>query len=526
MKPLILIADAAKNRAEEVAAVLSERGYGVVIAEHGVEALERALRDGPKLVIAPHGLPLVDAPRLAEIVGSNPRTRDVRFLFLGEADASSRVDLGIGDEQIPATLRPDDIAEAACELLERQDRIADFAAITGKGERGCGSLAELSLADLIQLLHAGRKSGVLEVDTDHTVFGPVDGAIWVRNGEIIDARTGSAEREKALFRMLSWKTGDFSFGPGSPDHASPLSHVRHVSRIEVPTRALLAEGLRQLQEWNRLATRLPTPDASIRLAVAVDDLPAAVHPLTREVLAQLQIHPQVADVVDHCSYPDYQVLRTLHTLEERGLIALARTHSPAVANPTTGVFSPPQARRLLEWAREAQGRPREVANVRLIVSASSPTAVADFANLLRPIPGVSLSAEMERGEIGEDDLLVLGTVRVDDRLSIELVHVPSIERFAPFWARAAHDSLGVLFLLSGAVGEAVERLAPMSQTVRSLPRARVFHAALLAKGDRLSPDELRENLELFDEASLFLLPLEAAKVPGTLVAKMFARLVP
>jgi CheY-like chemotaxis protein len=517
MNGLILIADSHAARGEAVAVELEERGHDVRVAEHGVAALERALGDGPKLVIAAHGLPLVDAPRLAELVGSNPRTRDARFLFLGEPEQGTRFAMGLGDEQVPATLRPADIADVACELLERQERIADFDALTGKGEHSSGTLEQLSLADLVRLLHVGGKSGCLEVEHQDPTHGPLEGAIWVRDGEIIDARTGSAEREKALFRMLTWKDGDFAFAPGQSD-APP--------RMRVATRALLAEGVRQIKEWSRRSTQLPQLDALIRLRVSPAELPAGIHPLTQEVLAQLETYQQVGEVVDHCTFPDYQVLRTLQTLEERGLVALSRAQLPAEPLPESGLFSSAQVRRLREWVRDTQGRPREPRDARLVVAASDPAALADFANLLRPIPGVTLSAEMERGAIAPDDLAPLGRVRIDERLGIELVHVPSLARFAPFWTRAGHGSLGALFLLSGAVGEAVTRLQPMVAAMQRLPRMRLFHAAMLAKGDRLSPNELRENLSLFDDASLFLLPLEASKDPASLVVRMFARMVP
>jgi CheY-like chemotaxis protein len=517
MSSLILIADANRERAAGVARALEDRGHQVAIADHGVAALERALGDGPKLVVAAHGLPLVDAPRLAEIVGSNPRTRDARFLFLGEPDPAARFEQGLGDEQVAATLRYDDIADAAGELLERQDCIAQFDAVTGKGERGAGSLKQLALVDLVRLLHLGRKSGCLEIEYCDPVQGPLEGAIWVRDGEIIDARTGCAEREKALFRMLGWKHGDFCFGPGSCDE---------VPRMRVPTRALLAEGMRQLQEWTRLATRLPPLDALIRLRVSPGELPAGIHPLTREVLGLLETYERVGDIVDHATFPDYQVLRTLSRLDERGLVALNRSHAAGERRSGSGLFSPAQLRRLRDWIRESQGRPRELRDARLLVAASNPTALADFANLLRPIEGVCLSPEMDRGTIGAADLATLGRVRIDERLGIELVHLPARARFAPFWQRAGHGSLGVLFLLSGSVSEAVAQLQPMVAAMRRLPRMRLFHAVLLAKGDRLEPDEVRENLSLFDEASLFLLPLEASKDPTNLVASLFARLVP
>ena len=52
-------------------------------------------------------------------------------------------------------------------------------------------------------------------------------------------------------------------------------------------------------------------------------LPNVIHPLTQEVLMVLEHYTRVSEILDHCSYPDYQVLRTLHTPRE----------APARANP-------------------------------------------------------------------------------------------------------------------------------------------------------------------------------------------------
>ena len=84
----------------------------------------------------------------------------------------------------------------------------------------------------------------------------------------------------------------------------------------------------------------------------------------------------------------------------------------------------------------------------------------------------------------------------------------------------------MLFLLSGNVGAAANTLAPMVDRVSELPRVRLFHSVLLGKGDRVSPDELRENLSLIDDASLVLIPLDTSKDPATLLGRLFSRIVP
>ncbi|MCA9509630.1 MAG: DUF4388 domain-containing protein [Myxococcales bacterium] len=514
---VLLVADGNAGRARRLAAALEGEVERVEVADNGVVAIERALALAPSLLVAAHGLPLVDAPRLAEIVASNPRTSSTRFLFLGEPERSS-FQPGVGDEQVPATLRPLDVADVAREMLARQRRAQQFAVAAGSGHASSGSLEELALADALRMLNEGAKSGRLELSHDDLGGERHAGSVDVERGEIVGARTGRATGEKALFRMLLWDAGSFRFGPrGTPGEAM---------RMRMPTRQLLAEGLRQASEWKRLSTQLPPLDSRIHLRVEPADLPSGVHPLTQEVLVLLEAQERVGDVVDHASFPDYQVLRTLRTLEERGIVAIGRSACEPRPGPREGLFGEPQVRRLREWIRDAQGHPSTPRPARLVVAASDASGLPDLANLLRPIPGVALAPAMEAGRVARDAIAPLGTVRIDERHAIELVHVPSAPRFAPLWARAAHGALGVVFLLSGAVGEAATRLAPMVRAVHALPRPRVFHAALLGKGERPSPDELRENLSLIDEGSLFLIPLEPSKEPSTLLARLFARIVP
>ena len=76
------------------------------------------------------------------------------------------------------------------------------------------------------------------------------------------------------------------------------------------------------------------------------------------------------------------------------------------------------------------------------------------------------------------------------------------------------------------MSEEARRIQPIAQVLARLPRARTFHVVLLAKQDRIAPDELRENLALIDEASLFLLPLEGRREPLALLRTLFTRVLP
>ena len=82
-----------------------------------------------------------------------------------------------------------------------------------------------------------------------------------------------------MFRLLGWSEGSFAFRPDAG---------RVATQITTPTRALLLEGMRQLDEGKRLRTQLPSRDAHVALKVRSGTLPSVVQPLTQEVLPQMQ----------------------------------------------------------------------------------------------------------------------------------------------------------------------------------------------------------------------------------------------
>ncbi len=194
------------------------------------------------------------------------------------------------------------------------------------------------------------------------------------------------------------------------------------------------------------------------------------------------------------------------------------------AHASESLASPEQVARLQRWL--AAGRPRASAarSVKLLVIPAETAALQDFLRLLAVLPGVRIENRAAEGSY--DDLAPLGHVALNPELSIELLHVPVGETFAPLWSVAAHGALGALFLLPSPVRESAPALPRASEVFRSLPRARTFHVGLLRKGERTSPDELREHLSLLDEASLFLVPVESPKSAVALLTDMFGRVLP
>lgn len=516
MSRFVLIADGNAGRRRRLAEACEALGIQAKTAPHGAAALELALTEHPHLVVAPLDLPLVDARRLAEILRANPHTRNARFIFLEEDDRMG--ERRVGDWTLSAKSGANELVARVQEALERQDRIQRLEERTGSGGGVEGELMQLPLADLLQLFHANRRSGRLVVDREPEAGEDASGAILVQNGDIIRAEVGSVEGEKALFRLLTWPQGHFRFEPGERNEAPG---------IFAPTRALLGEGLRQIEEWDRLAPRLPPMDSPLKLKVKTSELPNIVHPLTQEVLLLLETYAQVRQVVERCSFPDYQVLRTLHTLSERGIVRIGRAPVVGPSRDAKGLFDEAQGRRLRDWLRGESPREGPIPDAKLVLAAAEPEGLVDFINLLRATPQVTVSEACGAdGSVPEDGFGPIARIAIDEGVGIRIYHLPRLDRFAPLWPRVTYDALSVLFLLSGPLHESAERVRPMAEVVRDLPRSRAFHVAMLRKDERMAPDELREHTSLIEETSLFLLPLEGDKDPATVLRGLFARVVP
>ncbi len=97
-----------------------------------------------------------------------------------------------------------------------------------------GSLREMGLPDMVQVLFHGRKTGKLQIR------GPKgSGEIHFAEGNVVDAQWGEARGETAFYAMLKLTDGDFALDPSF----KPPGRAIHQS-----AEALLLEGMRRMDE--------------------------------------------------------------------------------------------------------------------------------------------------------------------------------------------------------------------------------------------------------------------------------------
>jgi len=109
-----------------------------------------------------------------------------------------------------------------------------------------GSLSELSLPDVIQLVTVSGKTGAF-----HLKRGTEEGRIYLRDGQITDALIGNLRGEHAVYEMAIWSEGEFIFTPGE------ISDEVSVRRSNAN---LMMEAARRLDEWRVLSRRIPSLD--------------------------------------------------------------------------------------------------------------------------------------------------------------------------------------------------------------------------------------------------------------------------
>ncbi len=513
MASAVLVADGNRARGERVLEACLAGGLQARRVETGPEALEASLADVPQLLIAAVELPLIDGVRLSEILRANPRTAEARFLFLGRPPARPPSPF---DETLPGQTPPEEIAAQAVAMLARQTRMDAVRRESAARRELEGQLSQIPLVDLVELLHLNRRSGVIELTRAPAGATRQAGAVWLQDGELVHATVGTEViGPKALFRLLGWKEGRFTF---SAERRAPTQ------TLSGPTRVLLLEGLRQGDELANDSS-LPPREAEIRLAVAKSEIPHAVHPVTQEVLLLLEMYDRVEQIVEHCSHPDYQVLRTLQTLLERGLVVVSRGESTVQAQKS-GWLDPGAARRLQDWLQLGRLPGQAAASAKLLLASSDLEGTRDFLRLLAPLPGFEVAPVIEAGGLGADDVKHVARLRLGDGPSVDIIHAPWREPFAPAWRTLAYGALGVLLVHTHPVAEAEARLRPLVQCLSQEPGARLFRVLLLRKGERVPADEVQQRLALLDRSSLFLLPLEAGKDRFSLLATMLARVLP
>jgi CheY-like chemotaxis protein len=414
----ILIADPDPSSVRGLTRALRQRGYQVQHAIDGSKALNLAVLRHPDVILFDEACALVDAQVFAQILESNPRTTDIPVVVTASRTTAPRP----GRKSREGLLvKPFDIDEAISRIDHLCRRVAAARELRGNAREIDGALAQLPLGDLLQILAMNRRTGRLVLTR-----GNDRGEIHLANGRPVNARVGVVDGEKALLRLLAWRDGAFAFAPGP----APLRSV-----IELSMEGALLEGMRQVDEWARIAASLPPPTQLLSV-VAANDALVEPHPVTAEVLRALEHPRRLSEVLDLASAPDLEVLSALSALVQRGVV---RVHEDRGATEGS-ILAAAEVHAVR--GRVLRGRlSRPTLELKIVVCGAGSAA---GALLLGELPGVVplvRDPPCLRSSFGS-----LGQLPVSDVLKIDFVFIPNTEAARPLWRPFAQSAVGALVM--------------------------------------------------------------------------------
>ncbi|MFQ5457210.1 MAG: DUF4388 domain-containing protein [Myxococcota bacterium] len=495
----ILIAQSEPRAGRELKTALEGRGYATRFTTSTVKALEFCVRNRPDLVIVSDDLPVIDGRTLVDILRTNPNTRDTLCIFLVPDPRYFVTAAGFQEDAIKRPSPPDAAVAAVDRMFRRAERVARMAQEPGLLKQG--DVGEVPLLEVLAALHRSGQTGTLFIEKAGALRGVEQAFVYLKDGEAINALLGQIEGEKALYRILGSREGRFEF---MADQAVTEWRIRR------PLPLLLEEAARQIDQRRRLEKILPDAKARLRLRAKVASLPPGVHPLTQEILLLLEYHSRVEEVIDNCSAPDYQVLRTLHTLIQKGIVEVVSKGAGAAAEGPAAYqwVSDPQLARLRE--KIAPGGPRRGKTCgRVLVFYPDAALRQALLAVMADLPGFTL-AEKGKDKAGPPEgeaFPVLGEWHIADDLSLRLLDTPIDELQRPLWSLLSRGAVGGLFLLNGARSDWIDALRPASDFFQAVSPMSIGYLIL---GEEPVQMELKAKLvstfTLKGDNALFMLP--------------------
>ncbi len=133
--------------------------------------------------------------------------------------------------------------------------------------------------------------------------------------------------ESVVFELFSWKEGGFSFSDGASGDFDGDATIR------VSTESLLMEGARRIDEWSRMADKVPDAFVIPRLASPGEEPHASIdlRPGEWEVLTMIDGERNLREIASSLGISEFEVARTVYGMTCTGLI-IAGSPSEAMAN--------------------------------------------------------------------------------------------------------------------------------------------------------------------------------------------------
>ncbi|GAB4188526.1 MAG: hypothetical protein Kow00108_25080 [Calditrichia bacterium] len=209
MKAKILLVDDDSSVLKLVSISLKKAGYDVETASDGLEGYEKANQIKPDLIISDLVMPDMDGIQFCKKIREESEIPMVPFIFmtsLGDQKNEIRGYRAGADDYLVKPVDRKVLLEKVDKLVKRIEKTNPYHEKAKGTAAFQGNLADLSLAEVIQLLTMNRRKGML-----HLI--PADasgnGKVFMENGHMKYAEFADKKGEDAINEMVRVKEGTF-----------------------------------------------------------------------------------------------------------------------------------------------------------------------------------------------------------------------------------------------------------------------------------------------------------------------------
>jgi hypothetical protein len=180
-----------------------------------------------------------------------------------------------------------------------------------------GSLTDLPLADIVQLVAVSGKTGMFSLKRAAEA-----GAVFLSSGQIVHARLGEVEGEDAIYSLALWTSGSFQFSPGVEADKQTITRSNT---------NLLMEAARRSDEWKILSRKIPSTAGMPRL-VASDRQsgPITLTPQEWTVITRCDGRATIDEIARALKRSAFEVAKTLFGLVTAELVEISKPAPAAI----------------------------------------------------------------------------------------------------------------------------------------------------------------------------------------------------
>jgi hypothetical protein len=119
-----------------------------------------------------------------------------------------------------------------------------------------GNLRDYSLLDLVQILSANKKTGILALENHNK-----RGKIWFYEGEIYDCEYFSYDKIEGLYNLMLWNSGDFDIR---------FVEETYEKSMDIDHQQLLLDTMERIDKRNKLLQQLPDQNEILLISPETD----------------------------------------------------------------------------------------------------------------------------------------------------------------------------------------------------------------------------------------------------------------